>query len=109
MKFTENLDPRTEEGYRNAIELLASAKKQMNSELGRAVANLFGFDSDNVLDSLYKKVDELANKYVLWVQSKGNNYSKKVRKKSEKRTVKNSFFTSPFSACRKKLFIPILA
>lgn len=59
MKFTENLDPRTEEGYRNAIELLASAKKQMNSELGRAVANLFGFDSDNVLDSLYKKVDEL--------------------------------------------------
>lgn len=59
MKFTENLDPRTEEGYRNAIELLASAKKQMNSELGRTVANLFGFDTDNVLDSLYKKVDEL--------------------------------------------------
>ena len=59
MKFTENLDPRTEEGYRNAIELLANAKKQMNSELGRTVANLFGFDSDNVLDSLYKKVDEL--------------------------------------------------
>ena len=59
MKFTENLDPRTEEGYRNAIELLASAKKQLNSELGRTVANLFGFDSDDVLDSLYKKVDEL--------------------------------------------------
>jgi hypothetical protein len=59
MKFTENLDPRTEEGYRNAIELLASAKKQMNSELGRTVANLFGFDSDSALDSLYKKVDEL--------------------------------------------------
>ena len=31
----------------------------------------------NVTDR-YKKVDELANKYVLWVQSKGNNYSKKV-------------------------------
>lgn len=59
MRFTENLDPRTEEGYRNAIELLASAKKQLNSELGRTVANLFGFDSDDVLDSLYKKVDEL--------------------------------------------------
>lgn len=31
----------------------------------------------NVTD-LYKKVDELANKYVSWVQSKGNNYNKKI-------------------------------
>jgi hypothetical protein len=61
---TKNLDPRTEEGYRNAVELLAETRQTLNSDFAQKLTSMLGVDTNSVLDAMYTKVNEIHNEAV---------------------------------------------
>lgn len=61
---TKNLDPRTEEGYRNAVELLAETRQTLNSDFAQKLTSMLGVDTNSVLDAMYTRVNEIHNEAV---------------------------------------------
>lgn len=61
---TKNLDPRTEEGYRNAVELLAETRQTLNSDFAQKLTSMLGVNTNSILDAMYTRVNEIHNEAV---------------------------------------------